>query len=160
MPDRRTPFNNLDEKQTLVDFLDYLRESLILKLDGLTDEQARTPGVPSGTNLLWLVKHLALVERAWFWFAFGGQHGSVVGEDKLEDSDTIESVVTDYRRSFETSNEIVAGADDLEKLCAHKATAPERMSLRWVLVHMVEETARHAGHADILREQIDGVTGR
>lgn len=160
MPDRRTPYNNAGEKQTLLDFLDYLRESVIVKVEGLSDEQARAPGVPSGTSLLWLVKHLALVERAWFLYAFNGQHGSIVGEDGLEDTDTIETVVADYRTTIAASNAIVAAADDLDKLCAHKATAPDRMSLRWVLVHMVEETARHAGHADILREQIDGATGR
>ena len=143
----------------LVAFLDYLRESVILKLDGLSEEQAREPGVPSGTSLLWLVKHLALVERAWFQFAFAGRHGSVVGEDGIEDSDTIASVVADYRESFAASNDVVAGCDDLDKLCAQRSTAPQPMSMRWVLVHMVEETGRHAGHADILRERIDGQTG-
>lgn len=144
----------------LVAFLDYLRESVILKLQGLTDEQAREPGVPSGTSLLWLVKHLALVERAWFLFAFAGRHGSVVGEDELEASDSIDSIVSDYRASIGASNEIVAGCDDLDRLCTQKATAPKPMSLRWVLVHMIEETGRHAGHADILRERIDGSIGR
>ena len=144
----------------LVAFLDYLRESVILKLDGVTDGQAREPGVPSGTSLLWLVKHLALVERAWFQFAFAGRHGSVVGEGELKEDDTIESVVADYRSTIATSNEIVAGCDDLGRLCAQKSTAPSPMSLRWVLVHMVEETGRHAGHADILRERIDGSIGR
>ena len=160
MPDRRTPFENVDEKQMLVAFLDYLRESVILKLNGLTDEQAREPGVPSGTSLLWLVKHLALVERAWFQFAFGGSHGSVVGSDELEPSDTIDSVVADYRSSIAVSNEIIANCDDLDRLCAQRSVAPHPMSMRWVLVHMVEETGRHAGHADILRERVDGSVGR
>ena len=160
MPDRRTPFNNVGEKQTLVEFLDYLRDGVIHKVEDLTDEQARATGVPSGTSLLWLVKHLALVERAWFRYAFDGQHGSIVGDDGLLDTDTVATVLADYRDTIAASNAIVETATDLDKLCAHKATATQRMSLRWVLVHMVEETARHAGHADILREQIDGATGR
>ncbi len=70
------------------------------------------------------------------------------------------AAVTAYRRAIQTSNDIVGHCDDLDSLCAKAPVTPEPMSLRWVLVHMVEETARHAGHSDILREQIDGQTGR
>lgn len=159
MPDRRTPFSIADEKQTLVDFLDYLRDSMVLKLVGLGEADARRPLVPSGTNLMWLVKHLTLVEVAWFQYSFAGKYVTVPTDDLIE-GDTVSSVVTAYRAAIETSNKIVAGCSDLDQRCVRPGTAPEPMTLRWVLVHMVEETGRHAGHADILREQIDGDTGR
>jgi hypothetical protein len=69
-------------------------------------------------------------------------------------------VLADYRDAIETSREILKDCNDLESLCARGLVTKAPLSLRWVLVHMVEETARHAGHADILREQIDGLTGR
>ena len=144
----------------LVEFLDYLRESVILKLDGVEDEIARRPLVPSGTSLMWLVKHLALVERAWFHFAFTGDSPGSIGDDTVMQNDTTAAVIEDYRSTIKKSNEIIWNCRDLNALCRHKTSAPEPMSMRWVLVHMVEETARHAGHADILREQIDGTVGR
>jgi uncharacterized damage-inducible protein DinB len=157
--DRRTPFTIGDEKQTLVDFLDYLRHSVILKADGLSDDTARLPGVPSGTSLLGLIKHLTYVEIGWFHFAFGGLDVALPSGD-LEADDNISTVVAAYREACERSNEIVGDCDDLDELCPHTGGAPERMTRRWVLVHLVEETARHAGHADIIRERIDGTVGR
>jgi uncharacterized damage-inducible protein DinB len=160
MPDRRTPFNLSDEKQMLVEFLDYLRESVILKLDGIDDETARRPGVSSGTSLMWLVKHLSRVERAWFHYAFAGGDPDDIGDDTVTEDDTANAVIDDYRATIEESNKIISDCSDLNSLSRHRASAPEPMSMRWLLVHMVEETARHAGHADILREQIDGIVGR
>jgi uncharacterized damage-inducible protein DinB len=159
MPDRRTPFTIADEKQTLLDFLDYLRESVILKVEGIDEELARTPGVPSGTSLMGLVKHLARVEMAWFQIGFAGRD-IPVPDDELADTDTKEGLIAAYRSAIAASNEIIAGCSDLTTRCVWKMTAPEPMSMRWVLIHMVEETGRHAGHADILREQIDGAVGR
>ncbi len=159
MQDRRTPFTIGSERQTLVEFLDYLRESMVLKLTGLDEDSARRELVPSGTNLLWLVKHLTLVEIAWFHYAFAGLDVRVPS-DRLTDDDTAESVVAGYKKAIATSNEIVEACADLDRRSARASTAPQPMTLRWVLIHMVEETARHAGHADILREQIDGQTGR
>jgi hypothetical protein len=72
----------------------------------------------------------------------------------------VASAVAAYRAATSINNEIVGECGDLDQLCARALTTPEPLSLRWLLVHMVEETARHAGHADILREQIDGLTGR
>ncbi|HEV3212870.1 MAG TPA: DinB family protein [Acidimicrobiales bacterium] len=160
MPDRRTPLNLTSEKETLEEFLDYLRDSVILKLEGLDEASARHSPVPSGTSLLWLVKHLTGVELAWFQYAFAGVPPSGTDPSQLLEQDNIASVLADYRDAIETSREILKDCNDLESLCARGLVTKAPLSLRWVLVHMVEETARHAGHADILREQIDGLTGR
>lgn len=159
MPDRRTPFPNADERTTLVQFLDYLRDSVVLKAEGLDEEAVRRPMVDSGTSLLGLVKHLTMAEVAWFQWTFAGQEIAIPALE-LEDGDTLDSVVADYRAACAASNAVVEACTDVEQRAARPGTAPEEMSLRWVLVHMVEETARHAGHADILREQTDGSTGR
>jgi uncharacterized damage-inducible protein DinB len=159
MPDRRTPLLLAGEKETLREFLDYLRESVVLKVTGVDDASARRSTLPSGTTLLGLVKHLTEVEIAWFSFAFAG-NDRAVPSDELDPNDTVESVLSAYQAAVNASNDIVNGCDDLQRLCARALTTPEPLSLRWVLVHMVEETARHAGHADILREQFDGQTGR
>ncbi|MGP0107671.1 MAG: DinB family protein [Acidimicrobiales bacterium] len=159
MPDRRTPLNLTSEKQTLQEFLDYLRESVILKAADLDEESARRSTVPTGTSLLGLIKHLAMVEVVWFQFAFAG-HDVVIPTEEIRPTDSVASGVAAYRAATQMSNQIVGECDDLDQLCARPLTTPEPLSLRWLLVHMVEETARHAGHADILREQIDGQTGR
>ena len=159
MPDRRTPFLLSGEGETIREFLDYLRESIVLKATGLDEVSARRSTVPSGTTLLGLVKHLTTVEIAWFQYAFAGS-ARAVPSDELDPTDTVESVVSAYRAAIEQSNKIVDDCDELQRLCARAFRTPEPMSLRWVLVHMVEETGRHAGHADIIREQIDGQTGR
>jgi len=159
MPDRRTPFAVLGERDTLLEFLDYLRESLIIKVSGLDEESCRRSTVPSGTSLLGLIKHLASVEVGWFQVAFAGTDVTVP-EEKLTSTDTVSEVVASYRAATQANNRIVRDEADLDRLCVRTLTTPEPLSLRWVLVHMVEETARHAGHADIIREQIDGQTGR
>ena len=159
MPDRRTPFLLAGEKETLRVFLDYLRESLILKVADLDEESARRSTVPTGTSLLGLIKHLIGVEVGWFQFAFAGRDVAMASEE-VEPTDSVASAVTAYRAATRVSNQIVNESSDLDQLCDRAPTTPEPLSLRWVLVHMVEETARHAGHADILREQLDGQTGR
>jgi uncharacterized damage-inducible protein DinB len=159
MPDRRTPFGVLDERDTLLEFLDYLRESLIIKVTGLDEESARRSTVPSGTSLLGLIKHLTSVEVGWFQFTFVGMDVTVPSQEIVR-TDTASEVVASYRAVIRDNNRIVRDESDLDRLCARAPTTPEPLSLRWVLVHMVEETARHAGHADIIREQIDGQVGR
>ena len=159
MPDRRTPLNLTGEKETLLEFLDYWRESLILKVEDLNEESARKSSVPTGTSPIGLVKHLTGVEVARFQFAFAGFDPMNLAE-AVEPTDIVASVVDSYRAATVTNNGIVNDCNSLDHLCARALTTPEPLSLRWLLVHMVEETARHAGHADILREQIDGQTGR
>jgi uncharacterized damage-inducible protein DinB len=157
--DRRTPFVNSGERDTLVAFLDYLRDCVVAKVQGLDEREVRRSHVPSGTSVLGLVKHLTFTEVAWFQYAFAGRDVIFPASD-LVPADDVQSVVAGYRAAIATSNEITAGCDDLDRRSARLATAPEPMSLRWVLAHMIEATARHAGHADILRELTDGETGR
>ena len=159
MPDRRTPLRLTGEKETLQEFLDYLRESVILKLADLDEASARQSTVPTGTSLLGLVKHLTSVEVAWFQYAFVGSDAAVPAEE-IQPTESVACAVAAYQAVARINNEIVEGCDDLDQLCARAFKTPEPLSLRWLLVHMVEETARHAGHADILREQVDGLTGR
>lgn len=159
MADHRTPFPNDDERTTLVAFLDYVRDAIVRKVDGLPEDAARRPMVDSGTSLLGLVKHLTMVEVAWFQWTYAGVDVPVP-EAELDDGDTIDAVVAAYRAACAENNAIVAACTDLDQRAARASTAPEPMSMRWLLVHMVEETARHAGHADILREQLDGEVGR
>jgi uncharacterized damage-inducible protein DinB len=148
----------MGERDTLLEFLDYLRESLIVKVTGLDEEAAGRSTVPSGTSVLGLIKHLTSVEVGWFQFTFAGTDVTVPAEEILP-TDSVSEVVANYQSTAQVSNRIVL-ACDLDQLCARAPTTPQPLSLRWVLVHMVEETARHAGHADILREQIDGQVGR
>jgi uncharacterized damage-inducible protein DinB len=157
--DHGTPWLVAGEKETLVAFLDYLRESIIRKASGIDQTEARRPLVPSGTSLLGLVKHLAWVEQSWFQLGFAGEKVARL-DPELVEADTREMVVKAYRDAIERSNEIVDDCDDLDLKMATPRRDGNRFSMRWILVHMVEETARHAGHADIIREQLDGSVGR
>lgn len=154
-----------DEKAMLSAFLDRYRETILWKLDGLSTEQASQRLVPSATTLLGIVKHLAYVERGWFQGDFAGEPITFPwpeAEDdrdpdfRIEAGDTIESVSTLYRQEIARSREIVARSS-LDELSKEKE---KPHSLRWIMVHMIEETARHAGHADILRELTDGAIGQ
>ena len=154
-----------DETETLAGFLDYHRATLLWKLEGLDDEQLRRAMVPSGTSLLGLVKHLAYVERSWFQGVWAGQEVSFpwTKEDpdadwRIEPDETTGDVLALYDGECDRSREIVAVASSLDEAVVHPRWK-EEVSRRWILVHMIEETARHVGHADILREQLDGAVG-
>lgn len=159
--DVRPPGLDADERTTLLAFLDYLRDAVAAKAAGVPDGQARTPGVPSGTSLLGLVRHLTAVEHNWFVWAFAGE-----GEEPWDDEgapapgETAEELLAAYREAAARSNRIAASCDRLDRPGVRSLRETPPPTLRWILVHMIEETARHAGHADILRERIDGSTGR
>ncbi|MFE2725892.1 DinB family protein [Kitasatospora sp. NPDC059327] len=161
--DVRPPGIEADEPSTLLTFLDYLREAVIGKTDGLTDEDARRPGVASGTSLLWLVRHLTAVELNWFLWAYRGEGGEPRDDDAPSPGDeSVAGSVADYRAAIARANEVIAAAAghlDRPGVRSLRPNAPAP-SMRWLLVHMIEETGRHAGHADILREQLDGAVGR
>jgi len=155
------PSLNTDEKTTLIVFLDYLREALIVKTYGLPDDKARTPGVPSGTSLLWLIKHMIAVELNWFeWSYLGADVPLMDDEARVDPQETAADLIARYRDAVVRANAIIAGCDDLDRPGKRSLRPDAAPSMRWLLVHMIEETARHAGHADILREHIDGATGR
>ncbi|GGV25006.1 mini-circle protein [Streptomyces longisporoflavus] len=155
--DTGPPPAGADEKATLRGFLDYLRDSIADKVAGAPEPQVRTAGVDSGTNLLGLLKHLTYVERFYF---LGEDAGDWRATMRPSARDTVDSVLAGYRDTVERANQVIDACPDLTLAAPrapHRGPAP---SMRWVLVHMIEETGRHAGHADILREQIDGSTGR
>ncbi|HEY2551478.1 MAG TPA: DinB family protein [Streptosporangiaceae bacterium] len=146
------------ERAILEAFLDLQRAVVVRKVYGLTREQAVRRLVPSVTTLAGLVKHLAAVEREWFGQVLAGDPGSAGAPDEWLPGpvDTIEGLIAGYRRACARSRQIAA-ALSLDDLVPHPRLGT--VTLRWIYVHMIEETARHAGQADILREQTDGATG-
>ena len=146
------------EKETLAALLDYHRAIVVHKVSGVSEDDARRPMVPSGTSLLRIVQHLANVELSWFPVMFAGLDADLredswaIGEDE-----TTTSVCARYEAACERSRAVTAaaGVDDV----AVHSWRGGKPTLRWVLGHMLEETARHCGHLDILREQLDGTTG-
>jgi uncharacterized damage-inducible protein DinB len=157
--DHPSPSLVAGEKDTLVTFLDYLRDAIVRKASDIDETEARRPLVPSGTSLLGLVKHLTWVEQGWFQRGFAGQKVDRI-DPELVDDDTRDSVISAYREAIDRSNEIIQNCADLDQEMAAPRRNRGSLSMRWILVHMVEETARHAGHADIIREQLDGSVGR
>ncbi|WP_457032384.1 DinB family protein [Kitasatospora sp. P5_F3] len=153
------------EREALVGFLDKQRAALLRKLDGLDDTDARRVPTASSLSLLGLLKHSGLWERRWFQIILAGHEypdeWPAVDEDDgadfaLGDADTVARWRTFYEAQVTTNREIVAGTS-LDAPCVWPKLA--HRNLRWVLLHMIEETARHAGHADIIRESVDGQTG-
>jgi len=152
------------EKDMLAAFLDYHRATLLHKVAGLSDAELRRSFVPSGTNLLGLVKHLAYVERWWFQAVFAGRDAPFPWSEsdpdadfRVEPGETAAEIIALYQQESRASREIVrhGSLDDVAK----RPDAREPFTLRWIMIHMIEETARHNGHADLLRELIDGATG-
>ncbi|MEU8921604.1 DinB family protein [Kitasatospora sp. NPDC048545] len=155
-----------DEAATLTAFLDYHRTTLALKCEGLTDDQLRLRSVPpSGLSLLGLVRHMAEVERYWFRSVLLG--GEVAGHfwteaepdgdfDNVDTADVAADFAT-WRAEIDAARGAASGLplDTVGKRLRHG----QEVTLRWILAHMVEEYARHNGHADLLRESVDGATG-
>lgn len=156
-----TPNVLADEKTTLQAFLRYLRAAVIAKVTAVDEAHARREMVASGKSLLGLVKHLTVMELGWFSHAYAGQDPQATPDQQVTDSDTVTSVVAAYQVAAARSDEVVARCTDLDApgVRTLRASAPAHPTLRWILVHLIEDTARHAGHADVLREQIDGVAG-
>jgi uncharacterized damage-inducible protein DinB len=161
MTDRRTPFIVGDESTTLLAFLTYLRQSIVRKAEGLSEDDARRPVVPSGTSLAGLVKHLTISERYWLGHIWAGDPGRRwPGESwTVGPHETVDQLLDDYRAAWKDSDRLIEAAPAFDAPCAEEYRG-HRMSLRWVITHLLEETARHAGHADITRELIDGAVGR
>lgn len=155
--DRKPPRLCATERETLLALLQFQRDSLVRKVDGVDEAAARQSPVGSGTTLLWLLKHLAQAEIRWVASRFAALDAALPDGDVRPD-DTIASVIAGYRAASAQADAIARTAS-LEEPCRGNDT-DEPANLRWVLAHLLEETARHAGHADILRELIDGSTGR
>ncbi|WP_280421099.1 DinB family protein [Nocardia carnea] len=155
--DAPPPRTGNSEVETLRGFLDYLRTSIAAKVDGAPEPQVRTAAVRSGTNLLGLLAHLTAVERAIF---LGENVTDWQATFRASPTDSVAEVVARYQEVVERANEVLDGCADLGASVPRSRPGHPTPSVRWALVHMIEETGRHAGHADILRELIDGATGR
>jgi hypothetical protein len=134
--DSHPPRISAGEKATLVEFLNYLRHAIVSK---------------------WRVKHLGYVERFYF---LGEEVSDWSATFRPTSDDTIDGVLASYREAIADANAIIDTCEDLSQPAPRSARPQAAPTMRWILVHMIEETGRHAGHADILREQIDGSTGR
>ena len=156
-----------DERVILETFLDLYRETIKRKVRGVSEEDAVRRLVPSATTLAGIVKHLRWVELNWFQRVLAARPPEDLppvpwsDEDpdadfRLEPGETVEQVIAEYDQECARSRAVAADRS-LDDTGLHRRMG--RVSLRWIYVHMIEETARHAGHADILREQIDGTTG-
>jgi uncharacterized damage-inducible protein DinB len=154
------------ERDTLRTFLDYHRATLAMKCEGLTDEELRRrSSPPSALTLLGLVRHLAEVERAWFRRVFEDHEAPMVWSDTVDFQAAYDASASTRAEAFaaweaevEVSRRIEREAASLE-LAGYQPRWGERVSLRMVLVHVLLEYARHNGHADFLREGIDGTVG-
>jgi uncharacterized damage-inducible protein DinB len=168
---RTEPAFSLGEADMLSAFLDYHRRTLLMKVEGLGQAQLAQRIPTSTLTLAGLLKHMALVEDSWFTERFAGQAMPAPFADVDWDADPdweFHTAVDDspgwlvqrYSEACERSRAVVAGASSLDELAvAGRSRSGEVFTLRWILHHMIEETARHNGHADLLREAIDGATG-
>ncbi len=167
LPDgRAVPPRLGDERAMLEGWLDFHRGTLEVKCAGLNDTQVRVAAAePSALTLLGLVQHMAEVERNWFQRAFGAVgDGTVFGDETgfaLTDERGLDEALGVWRREIARGRDVCAGRslDDVGRIPGDGPFGGAEVSLRWVYLHMIEEYARHNGHADILREHIDGVTG-
>ncbi|MGW6897145.1 DinB family protein [Streptomyces sp. NBC_01718] len=160
-------FSTSTEREALCGFLDKQRADLLRKVEGVSDKDARMTPTVSSLSLMGLLKHSALWERRWFQVIVAGRilpgewpEAEVQDwqdEDfRVDEQDTVKRWTAFFEEQVAISREVVAGLA-LEAPC-RRSDLVDR-NLRWVLLHMIEETARHAGHADIIRESIDGSTG-
>jgi uncharacterized damage-inducible protein DinB len=155
------------EREMLRKWLDWHRETLAVKCAGLTEEQLRLRSVPpSSLSLLGLVRHMADVERSWFRRRINGEDLAAIyyteddpdGEFDNVDTASAEEAFAIWREEIKHARAAEAACADLDTM-TRTARQGVHYSLRWVIIHMIEEYARHNGHADLLRERIDGATG-
>lgn len=163
--DRPDPPLAADERDMLCAWLDYHRATLQNKCAGLTPEQLATASCPpSNLTLLGLLRHLTDVERGWFargagrdappiYYSDADPEGDVEFGD-VPDDDGVRTTFERWRDECDTSRSVVAALDSLDG-----TASGEHHTWRWIVVHMIEEYARHNGHADLIREAIDGATG-
>ncbi len=163
--ERPDPPRIADERAQLTGFLDFHRATVVWKSEGLTDEQAHRSLVPSELITVGgLVSHLRLNEEWWFENVIGDKPDAwkeILDKDpdaefRLGNTTPLSQLITDYQAQCEISRELVAKRD-LDDVVS--TPGGNEFSVRWVILHMIEETARHVGHLDLIREQLDGLTG-
>jgi hypothetical protein len=164
----------ISERDRLQYFLDQQRNAVVAIIEGLGEAQLHTPVLPSGWTPIGLIRHLAGAEAMWFQWVVLGTQPQVTWDDGIDDppydpeapfstEHSSSAVIEQYRRQCEKSNEILQSLDlHAALLGEHGLDWPDEpiTDLRWVVLHMIEETARHAGHLDAARELLDGATGR
>jgi hypothetical protein len=159
-----------NEREVLDSFLGYYRTVFIRKAEGIDEQQARTTVPPSDLTLLGLVRHMAEVERNWFRRRFAGLDAPPLfygphdedGDLHAGPDDTLAGAFAALAAEITFAEDAAANAESLDVLAPRLLTARDpdwQPNLRWILVHMIEEYARHCGHADLLRERIDGQKG-
>ncbi|MFI8007302.1 DinB family protein [Streptomyces sp. NPDC086010] len=166
--ERSEPAFDATEREMLEGWLDYHRATLAMKCEGLTDAQLREASVPpSAFTLLGLVRHLAENERGWFRDVLAGEELPLLyctdedpdGEFHVTEADTWEEARTTWQAEIEAAR-ANAAKTALDGLSVGRSSSGSPFTLRWIYTHMIEEYARHNGHADLVRERIDGTTGQ
>ena len=155
MGDRKPPRTAGDDREVLLALLQYQRDSFARKVSGVPPAEASASPVASGTSLLWLANHMADAEVTWVLRRFARREPDAA---LAEPRPSLDAAVERYRLVGRAVDDVVAGAglgDECQPFDGEGA-----VNLRWILAHLLQETARHAGHADILRELADGTTGR
>ena len=156
-PDEATP---LDEMAMARAWLVHLRESAIFKLEGLDDTQLRWRPAPTANSLGVIVVHLGYAERLWLRAIFAGEEMDMGWRHhmfELPDGWSVVDVIAFYRAETAAADAVLAGAESFD---LPSAASVRPTTLRWVVNHLIEETARHVGHMDITRELLDGSVGR
>ena len=159
-----------DERQGLEEFLEYFRQVVRRKAEGLSADDLCRKATASSLTIGGIIKHLTLVEESWFVEVLQGRDLGEpwAGIDWTAEPDwdfdsaagsSADELLAAHDRSCELSREILAEADDLDALSMRGDSNGVKFNVRWILIHLIEEYARHAGHADLLREAIDGTTG-
>ena len=156
------PREDSSESATALAFLSFARACLLKKLDGLDEAQVRRRLVDSDTTLLGLVQHCIDGERYWFDHVVAGNgpdEHDITFDFAVPAERTKDQVIADYLAAVAASDAIIEAVGDFDAPTARTVDGVPK-TMRWVVTHMTSELARHAGHADILRELIDGTTGR
>lgn len=160
-----------DERTSLLAFLDFLRADFVDRAFGLEHAELQIPLAPSTLTLSRLIGHMAFVEEIWFRIRFDGQEPEATwaaidweadpdGEMTLAQTWTVDDLNERFAVAVADSNARIEAASSLDQLSAATNQDGEHWNLRWILIHMIEEYARHCGHADLIRESIDGDTAR
>ncbi|MFJ8192894.1 DinB family protein [Streptomyces sp. NPDC096094] len=166
--ERREPAVDADERTMLEGWLEYHRQTLARKCEGLTDAQLRTASVPPSTlSLMGLVRHMAEVERSWYRRVLADEDADPIyysdedpdGEFRLTEADTWQEAYATWQAEIDVARRNAAGPGLDEPTRGRHRRTGERYTLRWIHTHMIEEYARHNGHADLIRESLDGATG-